>query len=199
MYLLLTLLLLGSVHSYADIEEEEKALAEAAAAVSKENAAVAETAMDDETTEPSESLTKENNKVEVAPTIEKKSLPNPKDLIPSKEYSASIVNLRTAWYVKEHRERIVIDLNSSKEPAFYKKRSGNTISINLEASIEKDKNIRLAKILQKTHYINSGQIMSFDDEKEVTIQILVKKGVKEKFFTLANPSRLVIDLSYKKE
>lgn len=148
-------------------------------------------------------MSKEPEKVKEIKEIKAKQLgeSNEKD-IKTKAVSvetSAIVNIRTAWYLKERRERIVIDLSTGKEPAVYKSRAGSTISINVETTMEKDKNSRLTKILQKTHYINSAQILSLEDEKEVLIQLLVKKGVREKVLTLANPARLVIDLSYKKE
>jgi hypothetical protein len=116
------------------------------------------------------------------------------ELLPQVSDNIEIVNIRTAWYAKEKRERIVVDISANKEPAAYRNRIGDNLSINVEASIGQDKCKHFTKLLQQTHYINSAQIVYLDDEKEVLIQLFTKKGVREKILTLAAPARLVIDL-----
>lgn len=109
-------------------------------------------------------------------------------------WAGEISNIRTAK--DGQKERVVIDIDGQKEPAFYVKKAKDQIHITIEATINEQRKQEFTKVLEKTRYINSSEFIDLNKENEVIITLYTKPGMKiyDEIFALPNPSRVVVDL-----
>ena len=108
--------------------------------------------------------------------------------------ASEISNIRAAK--DGQKERLVIDIDGQKEPAFYVKKSKDQIHITIEATINEQRKQEFTKLLEKTRYINSANFIVLNKENEVIITLNMNPGLKisEEIFSLPSPSRVVVDL-----
>jgi len=110
----------------------------------------------------------------------------------STAFGADITNIRTSR--NSGKQRVVVDINSDNEPAFYKRDSKNSITLTIEARMDQAKEEQFKKLLANTNYINSVSFINLSDEGEVIAEIRLSGKASNNIFALSNPSRLVIDL-----
>lgn len=106
--------------------------------------------------------------------------------------AGNISNIRTSF--SSGKQRIVIDVDGEKEPAYYVRKSKNVIDITLEKTLSTD-NVKLfAGLLNDTNFINKVSFVVLPEESETIISINVKDKTSDDIFSLTSPPRLVIDL-----
>ena len=120
----------------------------------------------------------------------------------SNSYSAnnqasSLSNIRTSF--KGGVQRIVFDITTENEPAYYVKKDKGTVSLTLETNISANKEKALIKNIENIHYIGKVQFLNLADEGELIITMELKEGAINEVMTLPNPSRVVIDISKDKK
>lgn len=106
--------------------------------------------------------------------------------------ASTISNIRTS--LNNDKQRIVIDLNTEGEPAYYINKNKSSIELTLEAIID-SKNIEgFKELLSNSHYVEEASFLLLPDENESIITLKLKTGTVPDIFSIANPARLVIDL-----
>jgi len=103
-----------------------------------------------------------------------------------------ITNIRTSLI--KGKQRIVIDIDGSEEPAYYVRKDKETIDVTIERTLPEGKAESFASLLGNTNYVRKAQFIILPEEKETIISISTKGKVSDDVFALANPSRIVIDL-----
>ena len=112
-------------------------------------------------------------------------------------YSAeNITNVRTSF--NNGKQRIVMDIDGNKEPAYYVRKGKNTIDITVERIVTMDKAIAFAELLGNTNFIKKASFIVLPEEKETIISLIVNDKTSDDIFSLSKPSRLVIDLEKNK-
>lgn len=108
-------------------------------------------------------------------------------------YSAeNITNVRTSF--NNGKQRIVIDIEGDEEPAYYVRKGKNVIDITMERIVSIDKARTFAELLGNTNFIQKATFIVLSEEKETIISLNVNDNTSDDVFSLAKPSRLVIDL-----
>lgn len=108
-------------------------------------------------------------------------------------YSAdNITNVRTSF--NKGKQRVVIDIDGNDEPAYYVRKGKNEIDLTIERITTPDKAESFAGLLSGTNYIQKASFILLPDEKETIISIDINDKVSDDIFSLAGPSRIVIDL-----
>lgn len=92
------------------------------------------------------------------------------------------------------KQRVVIDINSDSESAFYVRKGKDSITLTMEAVMRRDKEDQFKKLLEKTKYIDGVSFINLEEEGEFIAELRLTGTVYDNVFTLSNPSRLVIDL-----
>lgn len=108
--------------------------------------------------------------------------------------ASEISNIRTAK--DGQKQRIVIDIDGQKEPAFYIKKAKNEINITIETVLSYQRSNEFKKVLEGTRYIERANFTLLEKEGETILTIFTnpKEKVSDEIFALPSPSRLVIDL-----
>lgn len=108
-------------------------------------------------------------------------------------YSAeNITNVRTSF--NNGKQRIVVDIEGEEEPTYYVRKGKNVIDITMEKIISIDKARTFAELLGNTNFIQKATFIVLPEEKETIISLNVNDNTSDDVFSLAKPSRLVIDL-----
>ena len=115
------------------------------------------------------------------------------NLYPASNPTSYLGSIRTSF--KGDTQRIVFDITTENEPAYYTRKDGNQIRLILETSLATSKEKALIKSLENTHYIGKVQLLNLTDEGELIITMELKTGGIKEAMTLPHPSRVVIDIS----
>jgi len=108
-------------------------------------------------------------------------------------YSAgNISNIRTSF--NNGKQRIVIDTDGNKEPAYYIRKGKEVIDITMEKTISIDKAKTFAELLGNTNFIKKASFIVLPEENETIISLNINDKTSDDIFSLTKPSRLVIDL-----
>ena len=107
--------------------------------------------------------------------------------------TCNLSNIRTSF--KGGIQRIVFDITTENEPAYYIKKDKGSVSLTLETNVATNKQKALIKSLENTHYIGKVQFLNLPDEGELIITMELKTGSVKEVMTLPHPSRVVVDIS----
>ena len=108
-------------------------------------------------------------------------------------YSAgNIANVRTSF--NNGKQRIVMDIDGEEEPAYYVRKGKNVIDLTVEGITTIDKARAFAELLGNTNFIKKASFIVLPEEKETIISLSISDKTSDDVFSLAKPSRLVIDL-----
>ena len=91
-----------------------------------------------------------------------------------------------------------MDIDGEEEPAYYVRKGKNIIDVTVELTTSMDNAKTFAELLGSTNFIKKASFIVLPEEKETIISLSINDKTNDDIFSLAKPSRLVIDLEKNK-